>query len=92
MAKYKAVEAKKKKEEEAHECLILVSISDITNDLLCLFPLSPTTVSGRFLTMKTIHAVCGSGQVSGFIIFGSDLHNTRVIKLNLHNFFDYTCY
>lgn len=33
-----------------------------------------------------------TGQVSGFIIFGCDLHNARGIKLNLHNSFDYTCY
>lgn len=53
----------------------------------CLF-----TASSQSLTMRTTYAVYCTGQVSGFIIFSCHLHNARGIKLNLHNFFDYTCY
>lgn len=33
-----------------------------------------------------------TGHMSEAIICGADLHNSRSIKLNLHNSFDYTCY
>lgn len=50
------------------------------------------TASSQASTMRPTRAVYCTGQVSGFIIFCFHLHNARGIKLNLHNFFDYTCY
>lgn len=80
-----------------HQWHITVSSNNIIDDLQCISLFSPqsfslNTVSSQTLTMRTTHAVYCTGQVSGFIIFGSDLHNARGIKLNLHNSFDYTCY
>lgn len=80
-----------------HQWHITVSSNNVIDDLQCISLFSPqsfslNTVSSQTLTMRTTHAVYRTGQVSGFIIFGSDLHNARGIKLNLHNSFDYTCY
>lgn len=54
-------------------------------------PTLPLSVPPHFLPCS-LSLSLSNGHMSENIMCTADLHNSRSIKLNLHNSFDYTCY